>query len=67
MRAPLAAGLHRMGLSVLLVDYRGYGDSTGAPSEKGRARGQLLEGVRASAGENCYAARHRRDPRRSAP
>jgi fermentation-respiration switch protein FrsA (DUF1100 family) len=29
------AGLRRHGLSVLAVDYRGYGASTGSPSEKG--------------------------------
>ena len=37
MRAPLAAGLHRMGLSVLLVDYRGYGGNPGKPTEEGLA------------------------------
>ena len=26
---------HRLGLNVLIVDYRGYGQSTGAPSEEG--------------------------------
>ena len=26
---------HRMGLNVLIVDYRGYGQSTGSPSEEG--------------------------------
>lgn len=35
MRAPLAAALHRMGLSVLLFDYRGYGGNPGRPSEAG--------------------------------
>jgi len=34
-RAPLAAELSRAGLSVLLVDYRGYGDNPGSPSESG--------------------------------
>ena len=29
---------HRLGLSVLLVDYRGYGQSTGTPSEDGLYR-----------------------------
>ena len=37
MRAPLAAGLHQMGLSVLLLDYRGYGGNPGRPSEDGLA------------------------------
>ena len=36
-RAPLAAGLARMGMSVLLFDYRGYGGNPGPPSEKGLA------------------------------
>jgi hypothetical protein len=34
-RGPLAAALHRHGLQVLLVDYRGYGGNPGAPSENG--------------------------------
>jgi uncharacterized protein len=34
-RAPLAAELSRAGLSVLLVDYRGYGGNPGSPSESG--------------------------------
>lgn len=34
-RAPLAAELSRAGLAVLLVDYRGYGDNPGSPSESG--------------------------------
>ena len=29
---------HRLGLSVLIVDYRGYGQSEGRPSERGTAR-----------------------------
>ncbi|MFP4137271.1 MAG: alpha/beta hydrolase [Halomonas sp.] len=29
---------HRLGLSVLIVDYRGYGESEGRPSEEGTAR-----------------------------
>ena len=37
MRAPLAAALNRMGLSVLLFDYRGYGGNPGRPSEDGLA------------------------------
>jgi len=37
-RAPLAAALADRGLTVLLVDYRGYGGNPGSPSEKGLAR-----------------------------
>jgi fermentation-respiration switch protein FrsA (DUF1100 family) len=36
-RGPLAAALHRHGLQVLLVDYRGYGGNPGAPTENGLA------------------------------
>ena len=36
-RALLAAGLSRLGLSVLLFDYRGYGGNPGNPSEDGLA------------------------------
>ena len=36
-RGPLAAALHRHGLQVLLVDYRGYGDNPGTPTENGLA------------------------------
>ena len=32
---PVFVDLHRRGFSVLAVDYRGYGDSTGKPSEQG--------------------------------
>jgi len=38
LRAPLARALAREGLSVLLFDYRGYGDNPGHPSEEGLAR-----------------------------
>jgi pimeloyl-ACP methyl ester carboxylesterase len=34
-RAPLARGLLKEGLSVLLLEYRGYGGSEGEPSEEG--------------------------------
>ena len=34
-RTPLARGLIREGCSVLLLEYRGYGESEGAPSEEG--------------------------------
>lgn len=37
MRAPLALALNRMGSSVLLVDYRGFGGNPGRPSEDGLA------------------------------
>lgn len=36
-RAPLAAALSRVGFSVLLFDYRGYGGNRGSPSEAGLA------------------------------
>jgi len=36
-RAPLAAALHRAGLSVLLFDYRGFGENRGSPTEEGLA------------------------------
>ncbi|RDH76445.1 alpha/beta hydrolase [Mycolicibacterium moriokaense] len=36
-RALLAVGLARLGMSVLLFDYRGYGGNPGTPSEKGLA------------------------------
>ena len=36
-RAVLAVGLARLGMSVLLFDYRGYGGNPGSPSEKGLA------------------------------
>jgi fermentation-respiration switch protein FrsA (DUF1100 family) len=37
-RAPLAAALAARGLTVLLVDYRGYGGNPGRPTEQGLAR-----------------------------
>jgi fermentation-respiration switch protein FrsA (DUF1100 family) len=37
MRVELAAALNRMGLSVLLFDYRGYGGNPGRPTEEGLA------------------------------
>jgi pimeloyl-ACP methyl ester carboxylesterase len=37
MRAGLADGLSRLGLAVLLFDYRGYGGNPGRPSEAGLA------------------------------
>jgi uncharacterized protein len=41
MRGALAVALHRMGLSVLLFDYRGYGGNPGRPSEDGLAADAL--------------------------
>jgi fermentation-respiration switch protein FrsA (DUF1100 family) len=41
MRAALAVALNRMGLSVLLFDYRGYGGNSGRPSEEGLASDAL--------------------------
>ena len=35
---PILEGIHRRGLTVLAVDYRGYGKSSGAPSERGLQR-----------------------------
>ncbi len=37
-RAPLAAALAERGLTVLIVEYRGYGGNPGSPSEQGLAR-----------------------------
>lgn len=37
LRAPLARALAERGLSVLLLDYRGYGGNAGTPSEQGLA------------------------------
>lgn len=37
-RTPLAAALAAEGLTVLLLDYRGYGGNPGSPSEEGLAR-----------------------------
>jgi uncharacterized protein len=37
MRAALAAALSRLGLAVLLFDYRGYGGNPGSPTEAGLA------------------------------
>jgi fermentation-respiration switch protein FrsA (DUF1100 family) len=34
-RAPLAEALARVGFAVLLIDYRGYGENAGSPSEQG--------------------------------
>src|SRR5216117_4144391 len=35
---PILAGLHRHGFAVAAIDYRGYGASTGRPSERGLYR-----------------------------
>ncbi|MBV8349468.1 MAG: alpha/beta hydrolase [Mycolicibacterium sp.] len=55
VRAPLAAALTRAGHSVLLFDYRGYGDNPGRPSEEGLA-------ADARAAHSWLATRH--DPHR---
>ena len=56
-RAPLADALSDAGLSVLLVDYRGYGGNPGTPTEDG-----LLADARAAAG--YLASRPEVDPAR---
>jgi fermentation-respiration switch protein FrsA (DUF1100 family) len=56
-RAPLAAALHRAGLSVLLFDYRGYGENRGSPSEEGLA-------LDAAAARDWLAARAEVDDQR---
>jgi uncharacterized protein len=59
-RAPLAAALARLGLTVLLVDYRGYGGNPGSPSEDGlgrdirAARAYLIEKAGVPAGRLLY-------------
>lgn len=56
-RVELVEMFHRLGLSVLIVDYRGYGNSTGKPSETGTTRDAeaawryLVETRRVPAGE----------------
>ena len=57
MRAALAAALARMGMAVLLFDYRGYGGNPGSPTEEG-----LAADARAAAG--YLAARPEVDPAR---
>ena len=57
MRAALAAALARMGLAVLLFDYRGYGRNPGSPTEEG-----LAADARAAVG--YLAARAEVDPAR---
>lgn len=60
-RAPLARALVDRGLSVLLFDYRGYGDNPGKPSEEGltmdaRAALDLIDGPVIYFGESLGAA-----------
>jgi uncharacterized protein len=57
LRAPLAAALARMGLAVLLFDYRGYGGNPGHPTEAGLA-------ADARAALDYLAARPEVDPAR---
>lgn len=60
-RVPLARALTDRGLSVLLFDYRGYGDNPGKPSEEGltydaRAALDLIDGPVIYFGESLGAA-----------
>ncbi|GAB2836864.1 alpha/beta hydrolase [Lentzea nigeriaca] len=60
-RVPLARALTERGLSVLLFDYRGYGDNPGVPSEEGltydaRAALDLIDGPVIYFGESLGAA-----------
>ncbi|SDJ23158.1 hypothetical protein SAMN04488074_101851 [Lentzea albidocapillata subsp. violacea] len=60
-RVPLARELTSRGLSVLLFDYRGYGDNPGKPSEEGltfdaRAALDLIDGPVIYFGESLGAA-----------
>ena len=60
-RVPLAKALVDRGLSVLLFDYRGYGDNPGKPSEEGlamdaRAALDLIDGPVIYFGESLGAA-----------
>jgi fermentation-respiration switch protein FrsA (DUF1100 family) len=60
-RAPLARSLTERGLSVLLFDYRGYGDNPGTPSEEGltydaQAALDLVDGPVIYFGESLGAA-----------
>lgn len=56
-RAPLALALHRAGFSVLLFDYRGYGENPGKPTEEGLA-------LDAAAARAWLVARPEVDPKR---
>ena len=57
MRAALAVALSRLGLAVLLFDYRGYGGNPGSPTEDGLA-------ADARAALDYLAGRPEVDPRR---
>ena len=51
--APILAGVARQGYSVVAFDYRGYGNSTGRPTERGlyRDADAILEALLEWAGE----------------
>lgn len=60
LRAPLAAALRGRGMSVLLLDYRGYGGNPGDPTEAGlaldvrAARSYLVDELRVPPGRVIY-------------
>ena len=63
MWLPILAGVQASGLNVLAFDYRGYGRSTGSPTEKGLYRDAdavLAELARLRQRES--AGRHHRAP-----
>ena len=64
MWLPILAGVHASGLNVLAFDYRGYGRSTGSPTETG-----VVSRCRRGAGRTGPAApgREPRERRRAAP
>ena len=44
---------HQLGLNVLIVDYRGYGQSTGSPSEEGIYRDAAARSEERRVGKEC--------------
>ena len=54
---PVLASLHTAGLRVLAVDYRGYGLSTGTPSEEGLYRDAAATAQYAARGRSAGASR----------